>query len=119
MPGNFRCWLRPPLSDRAPETVVPPNRENETSALGLSAKRHQMVSASKASWRTLLKDPGIFEEIRCPKFPFIQLYQHVECWRCRQSRANPSPPEFPVKQGKNREFLRIQPRFADSYVLNG
>jgi len=72
MPGNFRCWLRPPLSDRAPETVVPPNRECETSALGLSAKRHQMVSASKASCRTLLKGPGIFEDIGCPKFPFIQ-----------------------------------------------
>ncbi len=58
MPGNFRCWLRPHLSDRAPETVVPPNRESETSALGLSAKRHQMVSARKASWRTRLKGPG-------------------------------------------------------------
>ncbi len=29
-------------------------------------------------------------------------------WRWRQSRANPSPPDFPVKQGKYREFSQIQ-----------
>ncbi len=33
--------------------------------------------------------------------------------------SEPVSPEFPVKQGKNREFSQIQPRFADSYVLSG
>jgi hypothetical protein len=30
-------------------------------------------------------------------------------WWWTQSRANPSPPIFPVKQGKNREYRKINP----------
>ena len=33
--------------------------------------------------------------------------------------SEPVSPEFPVKQGKYREFSQIQPRFADSYGLSG
>ena len=33
-------------------------------------------------------------------------------WWWTQSRANPSPPDFPDKQGKNREFSRFWPRIA-------
>jgi hypothetical protein len=35
------------------------------------------------------------------------LYELFEEWRWGQSRANPSPPDFPVKQGKYREFSRF------------
>ncbi len=33
--------------------------------------------------------------------------------------SEPVSPEFPVKQGKNREFSQISPRIADSYGLSG
>ena len=33
--------------------------------------------------------------------------------------SEPVSADFPVKQGKNREFSQIQPRFTDSYGLSG
>ncbi len=33
-------------------------------------------------------------------------------WRCRESRANPSLMDFPVMQGKYREFSRFRPILA-------
>ncbi len=62
--GRLGSWFALPGQEMTPvaRDGGTAERRNETSALGLSAKRHRMVSARKASWRTLLEGPGIFEE---------------------------------------------------------
>ncbi len=40
-------------------------------------------------------------------------------WRCRESRANPSPPNSLLNREKTGNFRKYRPRIADSYGLSG
>lgn len=47
------------------------------------------------------------------------IYQYINSWRRGQSRANPSPVGFPVKQGKYRNFSRVMADSSPITTHNG
>ncbi len=78
--------------------------------------RSQVATTERRIGRKPRKFRDKFESMPCPETPFY----NNDLWLAVQAvSGEPVSPEFPVKQGKNREFSRICPRIADSYSLSG
>ncbi len=79
------------------------------------ADRSQWATPARRIGRKPRKFRDKFESMPCPEKPFY----NNDLWLAVQAvSSEPVSPEFPVKQGKNREFSQINPRIADSYGLS-
>ncbi len=77
--------------------------------------RSQEATTKRRIGRKPRKFRDQFEFMPCPEKPFY----NNDLWMAVQGvSSEPVSPEFPVKQGKNREFSQNQPRIADLYGLS-
>ncbi len=78
--------------------------------------RSQWATTERRIGRKPRKYRDEFESMQRPE---KSIYNN-DLWLAVQGvSSEPVSPEFPVKQGKNREFSRISPRIADLYGLSG
>ncbi len=78
--------------------------------------RSQQATTERRIGRKPRKFRDKFESMPYPEKSFY----NNDLWLAVQGvSSEPVSPKFPVKQGKNREFSRNQPRIADSYGLSG